>query len=49
MNTGHVEPDVWGHLEQAGATKLARSFAHHLIALRDRLARRYEQQSLGWG
>jgi hypothetical protein len=34
----HVEPDLWGYLEQAGATKLARSFAHHLIALRDRLA-----------
>jgi hypothetical protein len=34
----HVEPDLWGYLEQAGATGLARSFAHHLIALRDRLA-----------
>jgi hypothetical protein len=34
----HVEPDLWGYLEQAHATALARSFAHRLIALRDRLA-----------
>jgi hypothetical protein len=34
----HVEPDLWGYLEQAHATALARSFALHLIALRDRLA-----------
>jgi hypothetical protein len=34
----HIEPDLWGYLEQAGATGLARSFAHRLIALRDRLA-----------
>jgi hypothetical protein len=34
----HVEPDLWGYLEQAGATDLARSFAHRLIALRDRQA-----------
>jgi hypothetical protein len=34
----HVEPDLWGFLEQAHATALARSFARHLIALRDRLA-----------
>jgi hypothetical protein len=34
----HVEPDLWGYLEQARATELARGFAHHLIALRDRLA-----------
>jgi hypothetical protein len=34
----HVEPDLWGYLEQARATGLARSFAHHLIAVRDRLA-----------
>ena len=34
----HVEPDLWGYLEQAHAVKLARSFAHELIALRDRLA-----------
>lgn len=34
----HVEPDLWGYLEQARATSLASSFAHRLIALRDRLA-----------
>jgi hypothetical protein len=34
----HVEPDLWGYLEQARATKLARSFAKHVIALRNRLA-----------
>jgi hypothetical protein len=34
----HVEPDLWGYLEQARATALARSFAHRLIALRNRLA-----------
>jgi hypothetical protein len=33
-----VEPDLWGFLEQAHATALTRSFARHLIALRDRLA-----------
>jgi hypothetical protein len=36
----HVEPDLWGYLEQARATTLARAFAHHLVALRDRLAPR---------
>ncbi len=34
----HFEPDLWGYLEQAHATGLARSFARRLIALRDRLA-----------
>jgi hypothetical protein len=34
----HVEPDLWGYLEQAPATRLARAFARRLIALRDRLA-----------
>jgi hypothetical protein len=34
----HVEPDLWGYLEQASATRLARSFAQRLISLRDRLA-----------
>ena len=34
----HVEPDLWGYLEQAHAVALARGFAHKLIALRDRLA-----------
>jgi hypothetical protein len=36
----HVEPDLWGYLEQAHATGLARSFAHHLLALRNRFAPR---------
>jgi hypothetical protein len=34
----HVEPDLWGYLEQAHAVKLARGFAHRLIGLRNRLA-----------
>ncbi len=34
----HVEPDLWGYLEQAHAVKLARSFAHRLIALRNEFA-----------
>jgi hypothetical protein len=34
----HVEPDLWGYLEQANANGLARSFAQRLIALRNRLA-----------
>jgi hypothetical protein len=34
----HVEPDLWGYLEQARATALARGFAMRLIALRDRYA-----------
>ena len=34
----HIEPDVWGYLEQANAVRLARSFAQRLIALRNRLA-----------
>jgi hypothetical protein len=34
----HVEPDLWGYLEQAHAVTLARTFAHRLIALRNRLA-----------
>ena len=41
----HVEPDLWGYLEQAHATALARSYAHHLIALRNRLAPRV---ALAW-
>ena len=41
----HVEPDLWGYLEQAGARSLARSFAHRLIALRNRLAPRV---ALAW-
>jgi hypothetical protein len=34
----HVEPDLWGYLEQAGATSLAASFAQKWVALRDKLA-----------
>jgi hypothetical protein len=34
----HVEPDLWGYLEQAHAVALARSFAQRLIALRNKLA-----------
>jgi hypothetical protein len=34
----HVEPDLWGYLEQAGDVALARNFAHTWIALRDKLA-----------
>jgi hypothetical protein len=34
----HVEPDLWGYLEQAHATQLAASFAQRWIALRNQLA-----------
>jgi hypothetical protein len=34
----HVEPDLWGYLEQAGDVSLASAFAQKWIALRDRLA-----------
>ena len=34
----HVEPDLWGYLEQAGAVALARSFAQEFVRLRDELA-----------
>jgi hypothetical protein len=34
----HVEPDLWGYLEQSHAVALARSFARHWLALRNRLA-----------
>jgi hypothetical protein len=34
----HVEPDLWGYLEQANATSLATSFAQRWVALRDQLA-----------
>jgi hypothetical protein len=34
----HVEPDLWGYLEQAGATRLARGFAQRLIKLRNATA-----------
>jgi len=36
----HVEPDMWGYLESGGHAKLARSFAHHVVRLRNRFARK---------
>jgi hypothetical protein len=35
----HVEPDMWGYLDQAGDTSLARATAQHVLRLRNRLAR----------
>jgi hypothetical protein len=35
----HFEPDMWGYLEQARQTALARSVAKHVVRLRNRLAR----------
>jgi hypothetical protein len=34
----HVEPDLWGYLEQANATALAQQFAQTWISLRNQLA-----------
>jgi hypothetical protein len=34
----HLEPDLWGYLEQAGDVALARGLARRFIALRDQLA-----------
>ena len=34
----HVEPDLWGYLEQANAVTLASSFAQQWVKLRDALA-----------
>jgi hypothetical protein len=34
----HVEPDLWGYLQQAGDVDLARRFARRLVSLRNRLA-----------
>jgi hypothetical protein len=34
----HVEPDLWGYLEQAGATALASSYAEQWVRLRNQLA-----------
>ena len=34
----HVEPDLWGYLEQANAVSLASAFAQEWIKLRDQLA-----------
>jgi len=34
----HVEPDLWGYLEQSGETALASSFAQQWVKLRNELA-----------
>lgn len=34
----HVEPDLWGYLEQAGAVSLGSAFAQQWVRLRDSLA-----------
>src|SRR4051794_40399248 len=34
----HVEPDLWGYIEQANAVALGSAFAKRWLALRDRLA-----------
>jgi hypothetical protein len=34
----HIEPDLWGYLEQAHAGALARAFAQKLVTLRNHLA-----------
>jgi hypothetical protein len=34
----HVEPDLWGYLEQANAVALASSFAQQWVTLRNQLA-----------
>jgi hypothetical protein len=34
----HVEPDLWGYLEQAGASDLGAAFAQQWVKLRDQLA-----------
>ena len=35
----HVEPDMWGYLEQGGHVRLARSFAQRVVRMRNRMAR----------
>jgi hypothetical protein len=47
----HVEPDIWGYLEQAGATKLARAFSRRVVWLRNRYARKVQlgYQLSVWG
>ena len=35
----HIEPDMWGYLQQAGKPRLARRLARRFVALRDRHAR----------
>jgi hypothetical protein len=41
----HIEPDLWGYLEQRKQPALARRFARHVVRLRDRYARNV---ALGW-
>jgi hypothetical protein len=41
----HLEPDLWGYLEQAGDVALARALAQRFIALRNQLAPHVE---LAW-
>lgn len=41
----HIEPDLWGYLMQHGERALARRFARHVVALRDRVAPKI---ALGW-
>jgi hypothetical protein len=41
----HIEPDMWGYLEQAGDARRARAFARRVVALRNRYARNVV---LGW-
>src|SRR4051794_25077429 len=36
----HVEPDMWGYLESGRHAKLARSFARHVVRLRNPFARK---------
>jgi hypothetical protein len=47
----HVEPDLWGYLEQANATALASQFAQKWIALRNQYARNVllAYHMSGWG
>ena len=41
----HIEPDLFGYLQQAGLVGLARRFARKVVALRNRTARNV---ALGW-
>jgi hypothetical protein len=41
----HIEPDLWGYLEQRHQSALARRFARHVVRLRNRYARNV---ALGW-
>ena len=47
----HVEPDLWGYLEQANAVALGREFAQRWISLRNRYARNVllAYHLSGWG